>query len=96
MNHNKNRNTKSCFFRRALILPVGVLAWFICQLQVQANPIGPTVSQGVATFSTSGSQFTINQTSGNAFINWQSFNIGSGENHDLCPALSHFRDLESD
>jgi filamentous hemagglutinin family protein len=48
-------------------------------LQLQANPTGGTVTQGAATFNSSGSQFTINQTSANAFINWQSFNIGAGE-----------------
>jgi len=42
------------------------------------NPSGGTVRQGTATFNTSGSQLTIN-TSAQAFINWQSFNIGAGE-----------------
>ncbi|HLZ54998.1 MAG TPA: filamentous hemagglutinin N-terminal domain-containing protein, partial [Verrucomicrobiae bacterium] len=48
---------------------------------LQANPDATTatVSQGSATFNTSGSQFTINQTSANAFINWQTFNIAAGE-----------------
>lgn len=46
---------------------------------LQANPIGGTVTQGSATFSSSGSQFTVNQTSPYAFIRWQNFNIGSGE-----------------
>ena len=45
---------------------------------VHANPKGGTVSQGSATFNTSGSQLTVN-TSDRAFINWQSFNIGVGE-----------------
>ncbi len=43
-----------------------------------ANPAGATVSQGTASFTSQGSQLTI-QTSGRAFINWQSFNIGQGE-----------------
>ena len=44
------------------------------------TPILPvaTVSQGSASFSSQGSQFTI-QTSDRAFINWQSFNIGAGQ-----------------
>lgn len=42
------------------------------------NPSGGTVRQGSATFTSSGSQLTIN-TSAQAFINWQSFNIGVGE-----------------
>ncbi len=44
----------------------------------QANPKGGTVAQGSAFFSTSGAQLTVS-TSGQAFINWQSFNIGAGE-----------------
>jgi filamentous hemagglutinin family protein len=56
-----------------------VLAWFASQSRVQANPTGGTVTQGSATFSSSGSQFTINQISGNTVINWQTFNIAQGE-----------------
>jgi len=56
-----------------------VLAWPFCLLPAQANPTGGTVAQGSASFNTSGSQFTINQTSASAFINWSSFNIGAGE-----------------
>ncbi|MGC9944126.1 MAG: filamentous hemagglutinin N-terminal domain-containing protein, partial [Verrucomicrobiota bacterium] len=57
------------------------LLWLICQyseLPVEANPGVGTVSQGSASFNTSGSQETIT-TSGNAFINWNSFNINAGE-----------------
>jgi len=43
-----------------------------------ANPVGPTVNQGLATFTSQGPQLTI-RTSDRAFINWQSFNIGLGE-----------------
>ncbi len=42
------------------------------------NPTGGSVRQGTATFNSSGSQLTIN-TSSQAFISWQSFNIGTGE-----------------
>ena len=45
---------------------------------VRGNPVGGKAGQGSATFTTSGSQLTIN-TSDRAFINWQSFNIGVGE-----------------
>lgn len=45
---------------------------------VCANPVGPTVVQGKASFSSSGPQMTI-QTSDRAYINWQSFNIGAGQ-----------------
>ena len=47
--------------------------------QARANPTGGTVTQGAASFSASGSQFNVNQTSANALINWQTFNIGAGE-----------------
>jgi filamentous hemagglutinin family protein len=46
--------------------------------QVEANPSKPVVAQGGATFSSQGSQLTVT-TSGNALINWGSFNIGTGE-----------------
>lgn len=57
------------------------LAWQLGGLSAEANPTGGTVvpGQGAATFNTSGSQFTINQTSANVLINWSSFNIASGE-----------------
>jgi filamentous hemagglutinin family protein len=65
-------------FRRALL--GGILAAAVCAgaPTARANPNGATVSQGTATFHTQGSQLTI-QTSSQAFINWQSFNIGQGE-----------------
>jgi filamentous hemagglutinin family protein len=43
-----------------------------------ANPLGMTVQSGSATAVTAGSRLSIT-TSQNAFLNWQSFNIGSGE-----------------
>ena len=56
------------------------LALLLCgRLPAGANPTGGSVAQGSASFNTSGSHLTINQTSANAFINWQSFNIGAGE-----------------
>ncbi len=66
-------------WRAASALAVLSLAWLVGPLQVQANPVGGTVTQGAASFNTSGSQLTINQTSGRAFINWQSFNIAPVE-----------------
>jgi filamentous hemagglutinin family protein len=60
-----------------------IVSWAVCclcQFQGQANPTGGTVSQGSASISGIGSSsVTINQTSANAFINWQSFDIGAGE-----------------
>ncbi|HEV2331509.1 MAG TPA: filamentous hemagglutinin N-terminal domain-containing protein [Verrucomicrobiae bacterium] len=60
---------------RAVCLP----AWFVCVFQVNANPTGGNVTHGSATFTSSGSTFNINQTSANAVITWQSFNVGQGE-----------------
>ena len=60
----------------ALVVLLG-LAWEYCESLVYANPTGGTVAQGSATFNTTGPQLIIN-TSANAFINWQSFNINAG------------------
>jgi len=71
-NHSPGSNR---FTAMAALLCV---AWEYCESLVYANPAGGTVAQGSATFSTTGSQLTIN-TSANTFINWQSFNINAGE-----------------
>jgi len=44
-----------------------------------ANPTGGTVVSGAVTISNNGSTETINQTTQNAIINWNSFNIAKGE-----------------
>jgi filamentous hemagglutinin family protein len=67
------------YLRRAYLLGALWLAFLACNFQAGANPTGGTVTQGQATISTSGSQLNINQTTANAVINWQSFNIGVGE-----------------
>lgn len=46
---------------------------------VYALPVGGAVSAGSATIGSGASTTTITQTSQNAAINWQSFNIGTGE-----------------
>lgn len=66
-------------WRRAFVLPALLPLCLLSALQANANPTGGTVTQGSATFSGSGSTFNINQTSANAFINWNTFNIGAGE-----------------
>ncbi len=58
---------------------LSLVACLTCPFQIRANPLGGSVSQGAASFNTSGSQFTINQSSTTALINWQSFNINPGE-----------------
>src|SRR5215510_10619806 len=55
---------------------MGIL--FLASVRAYANPVGPTVQQGRATFTSQGPQLNI-RTSDRAFINWQSFNIGVGE-----------------
>lgn len=60
------------------LLIAGLLLAAFQTTRVNANPQGGTVSQGAATFSTSGSQLTVT-TSAQTFINWSSFNIGAGE-----------------
>jgi filamentous hemagglutinin family protein len=71
----------NAFVQSVRQIPVAIfslLIWQFGQLSVAANPTGGTVAQGAATFNTSGSQFTVT-TSGNTFINWQSFNIAAGQ-----------------
>ena len=72
-----------CHFprRRASIVGLLLLAWFIGGVRVHANPTGGTAPPGTATITLnpSGSQLTVNQTSANAFITWNSFNIAAGE-----------------
>ena len=46
--------------------------------QVLANPTGPAVAAGSASFSTSGNTLTVVNTN-NTIINWQGFSIGAGE-----------------
>jgi filamentous hemagglutinin family protein len=72
-------NRLFCHFCRRPAWVILGLAGLAGGLRVQANPTGGVVAQGAASFSSSGSQFTINQTSPTAFINWQTFNIGAGE-----------------
>lgn len=60
-------------------LGIVALGWVGIAPCLDANPTGGTVTQGSATFNTSGSRFTINQNSPSAFINWGTFNIAAGE-----------------
>jgi filamentous hemagglutinin family protein len=43
-----------------------------------ANPVGPVVTHGQATFNTQGKVLTVTNTPG-SIINWQGFSIGAGE-----------------
>src|SRR4051794_25166880 len=71
----------NCLFRRSKWLSsssIAAASLLLSLSSIMANPTGHSVAQGSATFTTSGSQLTV-QTSDHAFINWQSFNIGAGE-----------------
>src|SRR5882757_7534892 len=57
---------------------VGAAAVFSFTLNVLANPTGMTVQSGAASMQLNGSTLTIN-AGNNAVLNWQSFNIATGE-----------------
>ena len=71
-------------FSSAISLFVGVVSLSALSVSMawaapaaNALPTGGTVTYGQATISQSGSTMTINQTSGKAITNWQTFDIGS-------------------
>ena len=72
------KNQPTCSLGQPVGMALSLLSWQLCQGTVHANPTGGTVAQGSASFKSSGSQFTVT-TAGNAYINWQSFNIAAGE-----------------
>jgi filamentous hemagglutinin family protein len=59
------------------LLALAVASCFSAEL-AHANPVGPTVTHGKATFATRGNALTVTNTPG-AIINWQSFGIASQE-----------------
>jgi filamentous hemagglutinin family protein len=65
----------SVFTPNALALAV---AGCFCLGPVYANPVGPQVASGGASFATQGNTLAITNTPG-AIINWQGFSIGAGE-----------------
>ncbi len=72
--------------RRGVIIPVrftlkslAAAIMLSAGFNVYALPVGGAVSAGSATIGAGAGSTTITQTSQNAAINWQSFNIGSGE-----------------
>ena len=69
---------KKNLFCQCCFAPLPVMLLLAGTLAVQANPVGGVVSQGSASITSAGSQLTVNQTSANAFINWQSFNLDAG------------------
>lgn len=64
----------------ASLLPLEMLGGsrgFRTTLAPATLPSTPTVTQGSASFNTTGNQLTINQSTAQAYINWASFDIGS-------------------
>ena len=55
-----------------------IVASCFATVRVYANPVGPAVASGQASFQTAGSVLTITN-SPRAIINWQSFSIAAGE-----------------
>ncbi len=68
-------NSSAHFRLKALCLAVTSAC---AALQVEANPVNPTVVHGSATFSNSGNTLTVTNTP-NAIINWQQFGINANE-----------------
>src|ERR1700733_8021156 len=62
-----------------LVPAVYLLALLSFVSVAMANPAGGAVNNGSATISSTGTVETINQTSQNAVINWQSFDIAPNE-----------------
>lgn len=71
--HGKSHSRKRAV--RAGALAAG---WLLC-LPVWAGPTGGEVVAGSATIAQTGSATTINQSSQNAAINWQTFSVGKTE-----------------
>jgi filamentous hemagglutinin family protein len=61
-----------------MVVLIAVLLGQSSAPRVGANPVHATVTQGSASVTSRGPQLTV-RTSGNAFINWNSFNIAAGE-----------------
>jgi len=70
--------TGNAFRLRREMTSLAALLFVSSGTVARANPVGGTVAQGGATFSSQGSQFTIT-TSDRAAIHWQGFNIGLGQ-----------------
>ncbi|RJF99222.1 filamentous hemagglutinin N-terminal domain-containing protein [Noviherbaspirillum saxi] len=74
--HDRVREPRSAALRRRL-LPLLVAGCF-APASIVANPVGPQVVNGQASFAAQGNVLSITNTPG-AIINWQSFSINPGE-----------------
>jgi filamentous hemagglutinin family protein len=63
---------------RFSLRPVALAVSFACCGGAAANPVGPNVTAGSATFNAAGKTLNVTNAPG-TIINWNSFSIGSGE-----------------
>jgi filamentous hemagglutinin family protein len=76
---NAGANRRPALFSSTAIIGlIGVSLAFAPAAQAQDLPTGGVVNGGQATISANPTAMTINQTSQNAVINWQSFDIAAG------------------
>ena len=54
------------------------IAWCFAPASGVANPVGPAIVHGQASFQTQGKSLTVTNSPG-TIINWQGFSIGAGE-----------------
>jgi filamentous hemagglutinin family protein len=64
---------------RAKVAQLLAVLAFLGAFRSAANPAGMTVVSGAATASSTGPNLSVNVTSPNAVLNWNSFNIGAGQ-----------------
>jgi filamentous hemagglutinin family protein len=65
-------------FAKRKLAPLVIAITCACSLSAHANPIGGTVTNGQATFNTTGNNLTVTNTPG-TIINWQGFSINANE-----------------
>jgi filamentous hemagglutinin family protein len=70
-------NVRKCL--RATTAIVSAMSLFVAQSTAYALPQGGQVSGGTATISYGADQLNVNQSSGRALLDWQSFDIGGSE-----------------
>ena len=73
------RSSSPHLFARYLMLFCALGVIFLPTSYVWANPAGEQVVGGAASFQRDGNKLTVNQATDRLAVNWQSFNIGSGE-----------------
>jgi filamentous hemagglutinin family protein len=64
---------------RFALKAISVSVMLAFSVQAQALPVGGVVTAGGATINSGASTTTVNQSTQNAIINWQSFNVAAGQ-----------------